>query len=325
MSDVVNNELVDYLTFGTARHYPDVLEMLHVPIGGSQALERIDQLSEYAIEEPESLNNLPVMIIGGLADDNLDADKISRIRSAWASMPEKNLLDFLRAYAISTLFHDPGRIRYLSSIDRNLLILNQMTLVNEANYLGAYSPRLYEEEDVEVFYPRHNVFGGQTGREAADSADVFLANYNTVTGLSQRLRLVSKAKLDRTWEKDWAAVVPAGAGGGYVVSDVAEWLWKRFIGDGLKHFGPLERGHVYALLATELDLGYLSDPQNPGRVITTADVQASPLAELVEDLGSRALPLDSADSAQRLAANRRVGQAVNFIVGTPFIFAEEGR
>ncbi len=325
MSDVVDGGVLDYLTFGTARHFPDPLEMLHVTIGGSQALERISELSQYAIEEPESLNNLPVMIVGGLADDNLDADKIARIRSAWASMPQKNLLDFLRAYAISTLFHDPGRIKYLSSIDRNTLIRNQMTLINEANYLGVYNPRLYEAEDVEVFRPRHNVFGGQTGREAADSADVFLVNYNTATGGAQGLRVVSKAKSGREWEKDWAAVVPLSGNGGYVVGDVAEWLWKRFIADGLKHFGPLERAHVYALLATELDLAYLADPQNPGRVITTVDVQASPLAELVSDLGGRTLPLDAADSAQRLAANRRVGQAINFIVGTPFIYAEEGR
>jgi hypothetical protein len=265
------------------------------------------------------------MIIGGLADDNLDADKTTRIRNAWASMPQKNLLDFLRAYAVSTLFHDQGRIKYLSSIDRNILILNQMTLINEENYLGVYSPLMYEAEDVEVFSPRHNVFGGQTGREAADSADVFLANYNAVTGLSQRLRSANTVKSGRVWEKNWAAVVPLSSNGAYVVKDVAEWLWNRFIGDGLKHFGPLERAHVYALLATELDLAYLADAQNPERVITTAAVQTTPLAGLVSDLGNSDLPLNATDIGQRRAANSRVGQAVNFIVGTPFIYAEEGR
>jgi hypothetical protein len=325
MSNVVNGQLVDYLVFGTAAHFPGQLEMLQVTFGGSQAQERISELSRYAIENTESLNNLPVMIIAGLADDNLNEDKIARIRTAWTSMPQKYLLDFLQAYAVSTLFHDPSRIKYRSSIDRNLLVLNQMTLVNEENYLGVYNPKMYESEDVEVFRPRHNVFGGQTGREAAESADVFLANYNALTDMSQRFRLVSTVKSGRTWEKDWAAVVPLNANGAYAVRDVAEWLWNRFVGDGLKHFGPLERAHVYALLSTELDFAYLADPQNSGRIITTADVGMSPLAELVSDLANRPLSLNSADSAQRQVANRRVGQAVNFIVGTPFVYAEEGR
>jgi hypothetical protein len=34
--------------------------------------------------------------------------------------------------------------------------------------------------------------------------------------------------------------------------------------------------------------------------------------------------LDSANSAERGAANASVGQAINFIVATPYIFAQEG-
>ena len=70
----------------------------------------------------------------------------------------------------------------------------------------------------------------------------------------------------------------------------------------------------------------MEDPLNPDRIITTADVQtSSQLAGLVSDLANTILLLNSADDAQRMAANSYVGQAINFIVGTPFIFAEEGR
>ena len=327
MSDTADGtSILDTLIIGSERHFQGDLEMLNVTIGGSNALERIEELSDYAIEHPESLKALPVKIIEGLADDNMDADKIARVRSAWASMPEKNLLDFLRAYAISTLFHNENRVKYLSSIDRNMRLLNGITLTNEDNYLGVYGMNVYEKEDVQVFEPRHNVFGGQTGREAAESADVFLTNYNTITKIGQRLNVVTKERQGRSWEKDWAAVVSPSADGNYVIREVAEWLWNRFIGDGLKNFGLLERAHVYALLATQLDIAYLADIEDPDRIITTADLQVSPLIELVEDdLANRVLRLDDVDDVQRQLANRRMGQAINFIAGMPFIFAEEGR
>jgi hypothetical protein len=35
--------------------------------------------------------------------------------------------------------------------------------------------------------------------------------------------------------------------------------------------------------------------------------------------------LDSANSTERDKANARVGQAINFIVAMPYIFAQEGR
>ena len=38
------------------------------------------------------------------------------LRAGWASMPQKSLLTFLRAYAISNLFHRADRIKYWTSI-----------------------------------------------------------------------------------------------------------------------------------------------------------------------------------------------------------------
>jgi hypothetical protein len=325
-NDTVYGGLNDQVVFGTAKHYPGMLEILNTQIFGSNAHQKIDQLSQHAITHPESLDNLPVIIIRGLADDNLNADKISRIRAAWSSMPTKNLLDFLRAYAISTVFHSPTRVKYLTSIDRHLLIASQVMLNDEEGYLDLYAPEAYESEDVKAFRPAHNVFGGQTGIEAADSTDVFRANYNRIADDEWRFRRASGTAYGRSWGKNWATVIPKSSSGTYVVKDVAEWLWKRFIGDGLKNMGLLERAHIYALLAEDRDLVYLADPNRLDRVITTADLVSDPaLANLVQSLSARTLLLGSVTDTERQAANTRVGQAINFIVAMPYIFAQEGR
>ena len=321
-------DFIDSVVFDPEFHYPGTLSMLNVEIGGSSAPERFEQLARYAIAHEESLDSLPVIIIQGLADDNLSDEKVEKIRSAWRSMEEKNLLDFLRTYAISEIFHDEERVKYLTSVDRHLLVVNQMLLNNEENYLDLYDPygpSSFEDEGVVVFQPEHNVFGGQTGIEASDSMDIFRHNYNRFTGYpSLWYRRTSINRYGREWKKDWASVVPR-MNETYQVRLVAEWLWKRFIGDGLKNFGTLERAHVYALLATDQDIGYLVDSNDPNRVLSTGDlVTDSNLAELVEDLAASEMALGSSDPTERTLANRRVGTAINFILATPYIFAQEG-
>ncbi len=314
------------VTFGTEKHTPGALEILHVSIEGVNAAERIDNLVQVAIEHPESLNNLPVKIIGGLADDNLTEDKKDKVRRAWNSMTEKNLLDFLRAYAVSTLYHDSSRIKYRTSIDRQLLIANLVTLNNEEGYLDLYNPMVaYGSEGVRAFFPINNVFGGQTGEEASTSPLVFHNNFDRVTQNASRYIQASGDNYERVWEKDWAAVIPR-SGAGYVVRDVAEWLWQRFIADGLKRLGPLERAQLYALLGVGVDLSFFMDPENDSRVMTVDDVQSDPnISSVVSSLAQELVMLDSTDSSMRARANQRIGQAINFIVGTPFLFAEEGK
>ena len=65
-------EWVFYL--GHPYHYPGhlTLDILNNEIPGTNAKERIEYLSQIAINHPESLKNLPVKIISGLADDDLD-------------------------------------------------------------------------------------------------------------------------------------------------------------------------------------------------------------------------------------------------------------
>ena len=97
------------------------------------------------------------------------------------------------------------------------------------------------------------------------------------------------------------------------------------MGDGLKNFGSLERAHVYAFLAKDQDLVSQVSPEDPGRVITSMDLETEPaLMDLVENLASQTLALDSADPDARRRANESIGQAINFIAGTPYIFAQEG-
>ncbi|MDH3589877.1 MAG: DUF1800 family protein [Gammaproteobacteria bacterium] len=316
--------VADFVDFGTFFHPTQPLEILGTMIGGSNASERIGLMVDVSINNPESLANLPVMIVSDLADDNLDARKIAEIRSAWASLDQKNLLTFLRGYAISTIFHEPSRIRYLNSFDRHMLLTNLTGLSNNEQYFDLYTPQ-YFADGVEVFHPTHNVFGSQKGLEAASSDLVFRNNHKLVTERVWRFRQPAAVVNGVSWEKDWAAVIPRSAGG-FHVRDVAEWLWQRYLADGLKDFNDLERAHVYALLGADRDLAYLLNPSDMDRVIGTGDVLIdNSIIALVNDLASQTLDLDSADTTARQIANQRVGMAINFIAGTPFIFTQEGR
>lgn len=322
----LDGERTDQVTFGTEFHYPGILEMLGYQYGGQNMLERVDQLSQDAINHYESLNNLPVKIISGLADDNLNETKIAQIRSAWSSMQPKSLLSFLRAYAISTLFHSEDRIKYLTSIDRHMLLVNKIGLSNEEGYLNLHGAMDYKKEDVRVFRPVHSVFGGQTGLEASSSAGVFRENFNRVTDAYSQYRKADSVKYGRSWERNWASVVPVDESGLYTVRHVAEWLWNRLMGDGLKNFGSLERAHVYAFLANDQDLVSLASPEDLGSIITSMELETeAALMDLIDILANQTLALNSSGPDERRGANARIGQAINFIAGTPYIFVQEGK
>lgn len=314
------------VTFGTERHYPYTLEILNATNFGTTALERIEQLSAVAITHEESLSNLPVMIVSGLADDNLDQADAARLRTIWASMGEKKLLPFLRGYAISTMFHSERRVKYLSSVERNFLIANKIMYNNTQVYDKTFPINNYQREDIWLFGPEHDVFGGQTGVEASVSASVFRNNYNTATGFSYFYHASSDEHINKARYLDWSSVIRPDDGGEYRVRNVAEWLWQRFMADGLKNFGLLERAHLYALLATGNDLVYLAYPEQLDTVITTQDLETdSQLIALLSELETRSLGFESPDERLRQAANAGVGQAINFIIATPYIFAQEGK
>ena len=339
--DTTQMDFVDFVTFGTQYHAPGPLDILNSSVTGADAEQRIQQLSGIAIAHPESLDNLPLIFIQGLADDNMTDAKRDRIRQAWNDMQQKDLLRFLRAYAVSDLFHSAERVKYFTSVDRYFTITNGITHSNLEANSELYTPfDGLESEDVIAFSPRYNVFGAQTSLDAAESASVFRTNFNRVTREHYRFRLPGANSFGSAFVKDWASVMSAGDTSGYRVDGIAEYLWRRFVADGLKNFGTLERAHVYALLAFDTDLTYAVnraeiiaqglDPEDLSlydldRVITQADLETdADLQQIVNDMASLTLELSSSDNSLRQQANVRVGSAVNFIVATPYMFAQEG-
>ncbi len=318
-----NEELGSTIEFGAEAHHQGDLEILGLPISGSTAAEKIQALSVSAIQHPESLSNLPIIIARGLADDNLSEAKIKVLQNTWASMAEPNLLGFLQTYASSSLFHSSDRVKYHGVIDRYMLVLNQLTLNNDESYRDIYDLDGYRAADAQVFRPLHDVFGGQTGAEAADSAEVFRAVYNRSTEKAHvNRRSVLSDNGDVVWEKDWGSVIPAESRS---VAQVLDWLWQRFNADGLKHLGDLERFHLAALLATGQDAGYAINPDDADRVFSSAEIASdSALQTALQGWLATAVPLADTDEKVRQDANAAIGQAVNFLNAIPFIFAQEG-
>ncbi|WP_103918431.1 DUF1800 family protein [Candidatus Venteria ishoeyi] len=317
----------EVVTFGEEQHHIAPLEILQQSIAGNTAQEKIQALSQYAVVQPESLENLPIILVRAFADENLDEARTKVLQNAWAEMAEKNLLTFLRNYAISTLFHHPQRFKYHTVPQRYLTALNQMTLSNQESYLDLYDIGGYEEEDYQVFRPLHDVFGAQTGIEAADSAEVFRAVYQRS---SKNAHINSQTYLEDNgqllWSKDWGSVIPVDDQGAYPVAQTVEWLWQRFLADGLKNLGSLERLHLYALLATGQDAAYALDANAPDRIFSSNEIDTdNDLQNALQDWGGSVLALDGDDSENRRTANHKIGLAINFINALPFAFGQEGQ
>jgi len=317
--------------FSADVHHSAPLEILHTSIPGPTAREKIQTLADTAISHEESLDNLPIIIVAGLADDNLTPEKISAIRAMWNGLPDKDILEFLKLYAISELFHSKDRIKYHSSFDRHLFLHNQMLLSNWELYEEFQNVRyLLSEDEVTPFYPTHNVFGHQTGSEAFNSPALFKHNYNTSTDGYWYYEQVDKSGID--YRKEWGDIIPRSHDNTYRTKDVAMWLWQRFVADGLKNYGLLEQAHLYALLSTGHDLGYilhdlLPGSPHPDTVYTTADLEEtqSEIHTVIQAQGELSLNLDDEDPDLRKTANRYIQRTIAFIAATPYTFLEEGR
>ena len=293
-------------------------------VSGPTAKAKLANLAQIAINDPESERNLPVKIVSYFADDNLGEATKDTLRSGWLASG-KNLLSFLRAYAISPEFHSASRFKYMNAFERNMRIYTQNTVDNTESYVN-YVPPIgrIQLQDAELFYPKHFVFGGQTGIEASDNSQVLKEAYNanvTYPDFLGRNKLTSPV-----WVKDWAKVIPKNRNGNYVVEDVARWLWNHFIGDGGKNYGPQEKAYISALLATGVDFLTQISPTSPDMTgYTDLKLQTDPiLSKQIEANENTVMDLGSAIATQREAANLRVGMAVNFITVTPFMFAQEG-
>lgn len=243
-------------------------------ISGYDAAAKIDNLMPISMQHPESLQNLPIMIISTLADDNLSETAKNQLRASWAQMGvTRNFLEFIQNYAISDLFHNPNQIKYMTSHERALYLANKHNFENiEAYFGGGYyndarlgrtvGSVISDDDAGEFFRPLHNVFGGQTSLEASDSALAFEKNYNRLTDDEYHIRNAvgcDTCDLGQAWAKRWPDVLPQREDGQYYVSDIAAWLWNHVIGS-MDNYTDLEKAHLYSLLgAARINPGENSD------------------------------------------------------------------
>jgi hypothetical protein len=134
-----------------------------------------------------------------------------------------------------------------------------------------YPESALKNEGVELFRPIHNVFGHQTGLEASNDPGIFKEAYNN--SIERYWSFTRSEKREDNWQKEWESVIPRGEGDTYRVRDVAEWLWNRFVADGLINFGTLERAHVYSLLGSGNDFGYFVDSTDATRTYTEDEIE----------------------------------------------------
>jgi hypothetical protein len=305
------------VVFETDGHVPGAVEIQRKSIAGATAREKIAALADISVKHPEARANLPIIIIQGLADDEISSTEAQALRTAWNAMPKKNLLRFLRAYAISKQFHARARTKRLNSIERFMIIANRFADSNIEHYRDHFAIwRLYWDEEVLPFAPWYEVFGHQTGVEAANSAQIFTKHYSATTQDIWRY-LVQE---DRP--KDWRRLLPND--GRLTVREAAEWLWRRFVADGLRNFGPLERAHMYALIAQGTDAAAVFTPTVPNGGLSLSDIQSAAGQQRLTSLGNMRLQLNHTNAERRAVANQYVGTAFAFMIATPYMLIQEG-
>lgn len=327
-----------------SRHHLDCLEIFHQLICGATAAEKIDALSPIVASDPEVMSNLPVYIASYFADDQLTSSKMTQIKTAWAAAND-DLLTFIRSYAISKAFHSEDTIKFRSTFNRNMTIYNTVILDNNEAFIGRqyWDSPLTEmrNQGGEVFLPAHDVFGGQTGTEAAGNPNVFKSAYDAA-GLYTTSRLArtnltyftdATQVAQATWDKDWGSVIPTNSSGLYVVGDVANWLWRRVVGDGGKNFDIVARSQVLAMLARGWDFGYavtVLDPlisTDPEATYSSAQLFSDArLVAVMDTLAAETMQLTSSNiTTTRRTENRFVNYAANFIAMLPYTFVLEGK
>lgn len=307
--------------FGEEEHYPGDLDILHSSISGNTAEAKLSELIGIAIDNVESLENLPLKIVQYLSDPTPSAERTSSIQQAWQANSEKSLLAFLRRYAISDAFHHEERFRYWNTLERLMIIEQRMkTSEEDENFTTFVSSWEMMQIDSSPFRPFHDVFGSMQGYETAQTSDHFRKAWEVST---KDIWGFVRYEVNG-WKRDWTRAMAPDEDGNYSVKHVAEWLWQRFIADGLKNFGLLERSQVYALLASGMDYQLFVDEEQPFADISTTDLNAEPHLEIMNDLSITRMQLNSEEENQLKRANERIGLAIAFITMTPYMFGQEG-
>jgi len=334
LTDMAVNWEQYQIRYGVEEHHQLPLEILGSSVDGQNAQEKVLALVEHDINHPESLKNLPLLIIKHFGEDTPPSQVVSQIQTAWAAMESKDLLTFLRNYAISTAFHRAERVKYWTSFERILRNHNMTHFDNQDSYGHSMAlPWLLSEENVEFFRPNHDVFGHQTGIEASQSGRVLREAVNTTT-VRQWASTISESENstynDKEWIIDYAELGPKDTQGRYLVKEMAEWLWDRIIGDGGKNFGIVERSQVYALMNRGTDFAAIVDRDNLEAMYAEEQIlNSDSVRQLYQDLENGVfLYLGSEDpefARQSLEDNHRIAAAAAFISVTPYAFVQEGK
>ena len=338
-----NDSFSDLATYGTTKHCSGNLTVYAQNNAGATTDARIKSLAKISINHPESKNTLPLIIISGLADENLDASnpligttadintKIANIQALWSSMPTKNLIEFIRKYAISTMFLNPTRVKYVSTVDRTLTNANTTVLSNaELTYGIVRYDWEITSENINPFRPDHDVFGGQTGLEASNTDDVFRnANNSAVSGQFGQTGFWSSNNYVRV--KDYRTFLPKSAD--ISAEDIAKFLWRRILGDATySYYCSLERAHLVSILSSGRDLNYMlcgnvdvtacatKDNVTAESAITTGSALAT-----INNAAGTTLFRTGASTTDLNNDNDRIGAAIDFILATPYNFIQVGK
>lgn len=288
-------------------HYAKPVEISEKMVQNENVIDGLMEIAKISIDTDESLDTLPLIIIEGLADDNLknNIHKMETVRNAWKIMPKKDILAFLKKYAISRSFHSNDRIKYLSTMDRTMKIYNLMNVEDKMPHHVLRPRNEMEQEGYTMYVPGKGVFGNWTGVDIKNNTNVYKEYYNGAA--NQRYYNIYP-------NQDMSKLIDSSVSNN--VKDITEYLWSKFVGDNLKNFGIIERLHVYALLKTgndfnsaygvsaDIDLNVF-DSSNSVR----ADFKSLETSEV--DLNNNEI-------------RNNIAKVVNFIIAMPYALYEEG-
>lgn len=340
-----NDSFSDISTFGTTKHCSGNLTIYAQTNQGATAEARIKSLAKLSIAHAESKNTLPLIIVSNLADENLDSanpfitgtgtaidTKVANIQALWNSMPKKNLIEFIRKYAISSMFHNTTRVKYVSTVDRTLTNANTTVVSNaELSYGIVRYDWEIASENIAPFRPDHDVFGGQTGLEASNTDDVFRnASNSAVSGQFGATGIWSGNSYVRL--KDYRAFLPKQAD--ITAEEIAKFLWRRILGDATySYYGSLERAHLVSILSSGRDLNYMlcgnvdvsACSTKDSATATDTSISSGSNAVSVNNAATTTLFKSGSTSAMLNDDNDRVGAAIDFILATPYNFIQVGK
>ena len=301
----------DFITYPDSdNHFNYEVEANQQIIQNTDFQSGLYNLANVNINITESQENLPIMIISGLADDNIEANifKKNTIINAWKNMEEKNILLFLQKYAISYSFHSSDRIKYMSSLDRYMKVYNLL------NFEGKTPKNVYimknqlEKDKFVIDVPAKGVFGNWTGVDVKDNTEVF-TNFYTNS--------INNTYNDTYTEPiDFSKIIDENIDKNNI-KEVAEFLWSKLIGDNLKNFNELERLQTYSLLFSGKDYNsYANITEN----ISENDIYQN----FIVNQDFIKLEKSSIINTTDIDMNTRINNTVHFILGTPYNLYEEG-